>query len=650
MREWFTASEILDARSAALPTTVQALNRYAERLGWRDDTRRCRSDGAGFAYHLSLLPADVQARLVATQAPVQTGVDPRSAGLWQRFERLPDAKKAEARARLAAVDRVAVLARGGMARRAAVALTAGEAKVSSSTLWNWLRLADSVAVSDRLAALAPKHAGRTATTACDPRAWDFLIADYLRPEQPSFEACYRRLVEAAAEHQWSPLPSAKTLKRRIEKTIPRAARTLARAGRDAAERIYPHQTRDRAVFHAMQACNADTHTFDVFVRWDDGAIGRPAMVAVQDLYSGLVLAHRVTATENWTVVRHAFADVLESFGIPDEAWFDNGRAFASKWMTGGAKTRYRFTVRDDEPAGLLTQLGVKVHWTTPYHGQAKPIERAFRDLCEEIAKHPRCAGAYTGNSPVAKPENYGSRAVPIAEFRALVAAEIARHNLRPGRRSAVAAGRSFSATFRASLDQPTTLIRRAGPEQRRMFLLAAEGIVARKPTGELQLGGNRYWAEALVAHMGEKLVARFDPDDLFAGIAVYARDGRFLCEAPCIAAEGFNDMDAAREHARARRSWFKAQRELLDIERRLSIGAVAKLLPAPEPVAEPPRPKVVRLVANGIAREDGRERPYADDDRIWAGAGSFSRAARLLEEHGELIPFSSSSHPKETDA
>jgi hypothetical protein len=30
---------------------------------------------------------------------------------------------------------------------------------------------------------------------------------------------------------------------------------------------------------------------------------------------------------------------------------DNGRAFASKWITGGANTRFRFKVREeDQPA------------------------------------------------------------------------------------------------------------------------------------------------------------------------------------------------------------------------------------------------------------------------------------------------------------
>src|SRR5262249_15809448 len=159
-----------------------------------------------------------------------------------------------------------------------------------------------------------------------------------RPEQPSFEACHRRLLDAAAKENWSPIPSAKTLKRRMEREIARGARTLARNGADAARRVFPHQTRDRSVFTALQPANADGHRFDVFVRWPDGTVARPVMVAIQDLYSGLIVGHRLAATESWTAVRHAFADVVESFGIPEQCWLDNGRAFASKWMAGGMKT------------------------------------------------------------------------------------------------------------------------------------------------------------------------------------------------------------------------------------------------------------------------------------------------------------------------
>jgi hypothetical protein len=70
---------------------------------------------------------------------------------------------------------------------------------------------------------------------------------------------------------------------------------------------------------------------------------------------------------------------------------------------------------------ITTLVGSEgIHWVTPYHGQAKPIERAWLDFCGRIAKHPAFAGAYTGNSPVAKPENYGSRAVKWADFERVV--------------------------------------------------------------------------------------------------------------------------------------------------------------------------------------------------------------------------------------
>src|SRR5690606_13947366 len=124
-----------------------------------------------------------------------------------------------------------------------------------------------------------------------------------------------------------------------------------------------------------------------------------------------------------------------------------------------------------------TQLGVEVHWTTPYSGQSKPIERAFRDLCNDIWRHPAFVGAYTGNNPNAKPEDYGSRAVALDEFYRIVSQEIREHNRRTGRRSRVCAGQlSFDQAFRESYARAP--IRKASEEQLRLFLLAAESVTA----------------------------------------------------------------------------------------------------------------------------------------------------------------------------
>jgi hypothetical protein len=159
--------------------------------------------------------------------------------------------------------------------------------------------------------------------------------------------------------------------------------------------------------------------------------------------SSKLLAWRVCETESAHHVRLVFASLFEGWGIPVHCVLDNGRGFASKWITGGTANRFRFKVKDSDPVWLLTGLGVKVHWALPFHGQSKPIERAWMDLTDTISRHPFVAGAYTGRSPMHKPANYGSKAVPWDDFVGHVAREIAHHNARSAAVGAtIAAGRS----------------------------------------------------------------------------------------------------------------------------------------------------------------------------------------------------------------
>jgi hypothetical protein len=48
-----------------------------------------------------------------------------------------------------------------------------------------------------------------------------------------------------------------------------------------------------------------------------------------------------------------------AFGIPVHCVLDNGRGFASKWITGGNATRFRFKVQAEDPTGLLVGLGCR---------------------------------------------------------------------------------------------------------------------------------------------------------------------------------------------------------------------------------------------------------------------------------------------------
>jgi putative transposase len=612
MREWLSASDL--AGLPGMPSSERGVRKRADRLGWRSQPRE--GLGGGFEYHLSHLPTTTRAHLAGERAA--------RASSWEDWQRATEKARSEAMDRVAVLADVRRLVEAGATTRTAVAQAAQSHGVSTSSIWQWSHSVRGMDQKNWAPALLPAWRGGGRKVEIPEAAWEEFKGDYLRLARPAAAQVVRRLAR-----KWPNLPDAKTFLRRIEE-LPREVVVLARDGREALDRTTPPQERDRAVFTAMQAVNVDGHKFDVFVEWPDGEIGRPMMVCWQDLYSGKLLAHRLDKSENAHALRLSFGDVVEKFGIPDHAWLDNGRGNASKWLTGGTPNRFRFKVREEDPAGLLTLLGVKVHWTIPYHGQSKPIERAFRDLCESIARHPRCEGAYTGNNPLAKPENYGTKAVPFEDFRQLVETEIHAHNAQAGRRSEICKGRSFDEVFTSSYQ--TTTVRKGTQAQRALWLLAAERVPAGREDGSVRLFENRYWSEALAQHAGDEVVVRFDPQNLHGSVLVYTLAGELVGEAPCVQRVGFDDAAAAQEHARllARRN--RDAKRALEAERKLDALEVAARQPqvAPPPV---PKPQVVELARVGKAADRQaaeRERTESQPESSEQFEEKFNRAWQRL--------------------
>ena len=629
MSEWFTPAEMAEKNLPDMPDerAIQVRANAEWRRPDREGThwRRRAGQGGGYEYHLALLPraAQVQLALAGGAPDSDAKADIKRAELSAWFDRQPERKKAVARARAETLDAIDTLVRAGLDHLIATLEVARSTGSSRSTLYRWRDMVAGLDRADWAPALAPRHAGGQARCECPDEAWEALKADYLRLERPAFTDCHRRLVGIAAERGWT-LPSASTLQRRME-ALPGVVLVLARDGVEALRRMYPAQQRTRDHFHALQAVNADGHKWDVFVRWPGGpgqpeTVLRPQMVAIQDLFSGMILAWRLDRSANKEAVRLAIGDMVEQWGIPSDCWLDNGRDFASKWITGGIPNRYRFRVTEEEPSGLLTQLGVAVHWTTPYSGQSKPIERAFRDMAGGIAKHPAFAGAYVGNTPMAKPENYGSKAVPLDVFIKVVGEGIAEHNARIGRRSAVCGGKlSFLQAFTASYGAAESVITKATPEQRRLWLLAAELIQVNKVDGSITLEGNRFWADFLHAWRGQRVTVRFDPQALQEKLHVYRPDGGFLGSAPCVAATGFDDVDAAKAHQRARRSFIKGAQQMEAAAKSLSLDDLVAMQARVAAPPEPPDAKVVRpvfraagnlaLKPHNHAQPDGEQEP-----------------------------------------
>jgi hypothetical protein len=614
---WFTASELEELGLPGLPSDKRSINRRAQTERWatrlgpnnRLLVRKRVGRGGGVEFHASLLPGEARIELarrgIIRTRPQEAGSGQESAWAW--FDKQSRKVKDEAQRRLGIVNAIELLCEAGATRTAAVAATSDDSGVGRSTLWNWMRMVEGIDRADWLVALAPRRQGGGAEAEIHPDLWIAFVSDYLRASAPTLTSCYCRVARMAEQRGLS-MASERTFRRRLEREYPASVLTLKREGEEALRRSIPAQRRSVEELRALEWVNIDGHKFDVFVKAPDGRVIRPIMVAIQDIYSRKVVAWRLGGEESAIQTRLTFADLFRNFGIPANCVLDNGRAFASKWITGGAKSRFRFKIRPEEPTGLLSGLGVRIHWALPYRGQSKPIERAFRDLCDSIAKHPACEGAYTGNSPMAKPENYGSRAVEWDRFVALVDEEIAAHNARTGRRTQIANGRSFDDVFFESYAAST--IGKATPEQLRMALLAADQKLVNRQTGEIELHGNRYWHAELSSLRGDKVTVRFDPDNLHSEIHVYDLEGRYITAAELIADTGFAEAAGAKEAAKRLAGYKKQVKATAEAADLISADQLADLQAG---VAAAPTPKA------------GAVRPVRPAGRAVGGPGTTNR-------------------------
>jgi putative transposase len=632
---WWTADEIAAAALPDMPATKRGVNARAEDEGWRAQgafARRRAGKGGGWEYHWRLFPSRAQRKLLlAAAAPAPKAPRDRDE-VWAWFEGLPDEVRGKAAERLRIVQEVEAMV-PVLGKHLAVRQIAATHGVGASTIWTWLGAIEGVRPDDRLPHLAPRHRAQAAKpklAECSPEFWDTLKSDYLRLAKPPFTDCHRRAVRIAAQNGWSTIPE-RTARRRLDREVSHVTQVARREGPEALKRLYQPQVRDKTALHAMQVVNADFHKWDNLVLWPGiEKPVRPQMVAFQDIFSGRILSFRFDLSANSTAVLLAAGDMIEAWGIPEHVLFDNGREFGAEKVTGGAATRYRFTVKDDDIPGLFTSLGCEIHWATPYSGQSKPIERAFRDMCQSIAKDPRFDGAYTGNRPDAKPEDYGSRAIPLEEFVRVVTEGIQEHNTRAGRRSEVAFGRSFAEVFDESY--AIAPIRKATEAQRRLWLMGAEGVAAGARNGAIKFERNVFWDHWMTEIAGDRVVIRFDADDYMAGLHVYALSGAYLGHAPMLEATGFRDQAESTIFNKARRAFVKAAKAAAAAEVVYTAAQLGSLLDgaAPEPGVKPDAKVVkpvfgghakpvaadttLRAVQEGIAIDLAARRPVADEE------------------------------------
>jgi hypothetical protein len=159
---------------------------------------------------------------------------------------------------------------------------------------------------------------------------------------------------------------------------------------------------------------------------------------------------------------------------------------------------------------------------------------------------------------------------------------------------------SFDQAFEQSYAQAA--IRKATSEQLTVMMLQAEASrVSQHGTIKLESGGtiasrsNRYYHPDLAQYVGQKVVARFDPQRLHETVMVTTLHGQTICEAACLDKVAFGDTQQAREHKRQRTQFVKANKIAAKAKQGMSALEAAALLPSIS-TEETPEAKVVEMV------------------------------------------------------
>ncbi|HEG4440057.1 TPA: Mu transposase C-terminal domain-containing protein [Vibrio cholerae] len=647
---YFTAKEL--AGVAGMPNLerncLTKLNKFMEQEGIEPSLKRRREGSKASEYHISILPVVTQTALYKKEGKVKVGdlvlELPKKKSqqsycreaLWSRWNKTNNKAKDKAQQSLKAVQAVFALKSNGISLMDAYHSVSKEYDVPFSTLRRHCAAVKGIDECDWAPALLPKQfeAAQAQTKKAKqfayitPDAWEFFKSDYLRSEQPAMSACYERLKDAAEQNGWE-YPSLKSLERRLKHEVPKPQIVMLRQGEHALHQLYPPQERTVESLHALQWINGDGYQHNVFVKWFNGETLRPKTWFWQDVYSRKIVGWRCDVSENTDSIRLSLMDVCEKFGVPKEITLDNTRAAANKWMTGGVPNRYRFKVKEDDPLGIIPMMNIKLHWSSVIlgkgHGQAKPIERAFGvgGLEEYIDKHPACHGAYTGSNPMAKPDNYGSKAIDAEVFLEAIAKGVEMFNAKANRNTEICQGfMSFNQAFNASYESAP--IRKATPEQLQMMMLQAEAVrVSKHGTIVLDAGGtlkgrkNRYHNQVMMDYVGQKLVARFDPLKLHESVEIYTLNGVHVCSAECLEKVGFGDTQAAREHKRHRTQATKAHKIAAQAQTTMDAIELAALMKPLEEevipetkVVEPFRPVAIGNTAVAVRHEEDSEEDY----------------------------------------
>lgn len=484
--------------------------------------------------------------------------------IWEAYERSGKTHKRRAEAAQSALLTFHRLVAEGFSVGEAEREVTSQHGVSKPTLWRYRRSTEGHPQMHWIPLLSPRYKGGRPPAEFTAAAYDFILGRALNTSETPWSVVFDEARRLASANGWV-IPSNDAIRYRLEKE-PAWLNTIGRKGPKALERSYPAIKKDYASLKLHQVWESDGRKADVFCRWPDGTTARPFIIVWREVRSRLVLGVKGFINPHAAGVLAAFGMALERAGTaPDHAKIDNGPEYASKSVTGGQRSRYRFHIVPGEQPGIMTKVGTKAEWSPPGRGQDKPIEKFWDWVAEHCDKLPEFEGAYCGKNAVSKPENFlRENAIPIADFGAKLAATLEFFNTQHRHSGSGMGGRTPLEVYTELAAQ--TEREPVDPAHIRLCKMGSSAIKPDKNNASYTLtipgyGLCRYWSKKIAELPAEVLSRKhfvyYDLENPRAPVSIY--DGEvWLDDAPQFEELPFlNAGDGAAEHVKKKNAYMK---------------------------------------------------------------------------------------------
>lgn len=395
------------------------------------------------------------------------------------------------------------------------------------------------------------------TTSIPDEAWDYFYALYMTQQKRGVQLCYDY-----TRKEYPDIPSVYAFHRRV-KTIPQYALIRYREGENALRDILPSMDRDKKDVKSNDIWFSDHHRIDVFTLTADGSrLCRLWLTVFFDARSDKVVSYICrNADPDAAVIKQALRKGMETHGIPRELYFDNGKDYRSK------------AFQQDFPLSIVHQLGIGNIYATPYHGQAKPVERFFRTFEERFGK---MFPAYTGKDAKNRPEQMQvpdkkikAYATTIEQFQAALDNYMEDYNQTPSR------GKDMDGKTPNEVYYQNLAAKREVVDRKALALLCGTFETRTVHKNGITFRHRDYWNEKLLPFLNQRVIINFVPENMDV-LNVFDEDLRAICTAAAKVRTPFRNTTEA-DYREAARQKKKARKLVEEYRPRMELDTISMI-------------------------------------------------------------------------